>query len=153
MTPSAGRPIGQRVGEQAVLDERAVIDEQRDPFPGEQLALGGVGLVVLLGAAGPDAGGAGGNSLVAPWPAAAVASHTVASRTVGSHTVGQPHRRRADGGFGLQVDAAGLGAVAGVCVKTVAGDDPWAWDDPAGDDPDARGWTDVGEAGGLAPAG
>ena len=30
-TPSAGRPASQRVGVAAVLDERALVDEQRDP--------------------------------------------------------------------------------------------------------------------------
>jgi hypothetical protein len=40
----------------AVLGEAAVIDQQRDPVPGEQLAAGGRGLVVLGGSALLDPG-------------------------------------------------------------------------------------------------
>ena len=39
ITPSAGRPLGQHVGESAVLGEAAGVDQQLDPVPGEQLAL------------------------------------------------------------------------------------------------------------------
>ena len=48
-TPSAGRSRRRRVREQAVLDEvlAAVVAQQRDAFAAEQLAGGGVALVVL----------------------------------------------------------------------------------------------------------
>ena len=55
-TPSAGRPLGQHVGERAVLGEAARVDQQRDPLPGEQLALRGRLLVIPLGAARRDPG-------------------------------------------------------------------------------------------------
>src|SRR6266545_3404460 len=48
-----GQPVGQRVGEHRVLDERTLIDQARHPLAGEQLALGGVGGVVALGTTGP----------------------------------------------------------------------------------------------------
>ena len=38
-TPSAGRPVGHRVGEHAVLDERAGVEQQVDALAGRQLAL------------------------------------------------------------------------------------------------------------------
>ena len=41
-----GQAVGEHVGEGAVLGEAALIDEQRDPLPGEQLALGRRGLVI-----------------------------------------------------------------------------------------------------------
>ena len=48
-TPSAGRSPARGVGEQAVLDEvlAAVVAQQRDALAAEQLAGGGVALVVL----------------------------------------------------------------------------------------------------------
>jgi hypothetical protein len=52
--------VGQHVGERAVLSEAALVDEQRDPVPGELLALGRGLLVVPLRTArrdpGPDLG-------------------------------------------------------------------------------------------------
>ena len=50
-TPSAGKPVGEHVGERTVLHKGALVDQQRDALAGEQLALGRVGLVVALGAA------------------------------------------------------------------------------------------------------
>src|SRR5581483_573207 len=44
--PVGRQPVRQRVGEPAVFGERAVVGEQGDPFPGEQLALGRGRLVV-----------------------------------------------------------------------------------------------------------
>ena len=57
-TPSAGQIGGARVGEEAVLDEvlAAVIAEERDPLAAEELAGGGVRLVVLGRAALLDLG-------------------------------------------------------------------------------------------------
>jgi hypothetical protein len=47
-----GQSVGQAVGIEPVLDEGALVDQQRDPFAGEELALRGVGGVIALGAAG-----------------------------------------------------------------------------------------------------
>jgi hypothetical protein len=47
--------VGECVGVHPVLDERTLVDQQRDPLPREELALGGVGGVVALGAAGQHA--------------------------------------------------------------------------------------------------
>ena len=51
-----GQVTGDDVREGAVLDEGALVDEQPHPLAGEQLALAGVGLVVLLRAATLDPG-------------------------------------------------------------------------------------------------
>jgi hypothetical protein len=50
-----GQAVGQTVGIEAVLDERAVVDQQGDALAGEELALGGVRGVVALGAPGQHA--------------------------------------------------------------------------------------------------
>jgi hypothetical protein len=50
--PVGRQPVGHTVGIEAVLDEGPVVDQERDPLAGEQLALGRVGGVVPLGAPG-----------------------------------------------------------------------------------------------------
>ena len=46
--------MGKHVGEGTVLGEAALVCEQRYPVPGEQLALGGIGVVIPGGAAPLD---------------------------------------------------------------------------------------------------
>ena len=48
--------MGKHVGEGAVLGEAALICKQRYPVPGEQLSLGGIGVVIPGGAAPLDSG-------------------------------------------------------------------------------------------------
>ena len=52
ITPSAGSPSASALAKQPVLHKGALVDQQRDPLAGEQLALGGVGRVVALRPAG-----------------------------------------------------------------------------------------------------
>jgi hypothetical protein len=49
------KPVGEVVRVQPVLDERALVGQQRDPLTGEELALRGVGGVVALGPTGQHA--------------------------------------------------------------------------------------------------
>ncbi len=52
----SGQVRGGHVGEHAVLDERPLVDQQPHPLAGEELALPGVGLVVLRRTAALDPG-------------------------------------------------------------------------------------------------